>query len=99
MAEVPQADVIITNPTRLAIAIRYDNATMKAPQVVAMGAGVIAHRIKEIAMKHHIPLMEDKPLARALYKTVEIGEEIPAHLFQAIAEILAHVYSIKKKAA
>lgn len=99
MAEVPQADVIITNPTRLAIAIRYDNATMKAPQVVAMGAGVIAHRIKEIAMEHHIPLMEDKPLARALYKTVEIGEEIPAHLFQAIAEILAHVYSIKKKAA
>ncbi len=99
MAEVPQADVIITNPTRLAIAIRYDNATMVAPQVVAKGAGVIAHRIKEIAMEHNIPLMEDKPLARALYKTVEIGEQIPTNLFQAVAEILAHVYSVKKKAA
>lgn len=99
MGDVPQADVIITNPTRLAIALRYDNATMAAPQVVAKGAGVIAHRIKEIAMEHNIPLMEDKPLARALYKAVEIGEEIPTHLFQAVAEILAHVYSVKKKAA
>ncbi len=99
MAEVPQADVIITNPTRLAIAIRYDNATMAAPQVVAKGAGVIAHRIKEIARENNIPLMEDKPLARALYKAVEIGEEIPTNLFQAVAEILAHVYSVKQKAA
>ncbi len=99
MADVPQADVIITNPTRLAIAIRYDSATMAAPQVVAKGAGVIAHRIKEIARENNIPLMEDKPLAQALYKTVEIGEEIPANLFQAVAEILAHVYSVKRKAA
>jgi flagellar biosynthetic protein FlhB len=99
MADVPQADVIITNPTRLAIAIRYDSATMTAPKVVAKGAGVIAHRIKEIAKENRIPLMEDKPLAQALYKTVEIGEEIPANLFQAVAEILAHVYSVKRKAA
>ncbi|MEN8257734.1 MAG: flagellar biosynthesis protein FlhB [Thermodesulfobacteriota bacterium] len=99
MAEVPEADVIITNPTRLAIAIKYDNSTMIAPQVVAKGAGVIANRIKEIAKEHNIPLMEDKPLARALYKTVEIGEEIPANLFQAVAEILAHVYSVRNRAA
>ncbi|MBU0682236.1 MAG: flagellar biosynthesis protein FlhB [Proteobacteria bacterium] len=99
MADVPHADVIITNPTRLAIAIKYDSATMAAPKVVAKGAGVIAHRIKEIAKENRIPLMEDKPLAQALYKTVEIGEEIPANLFQAVAEILAHVYSVKRKAA
>ena len=99
MADVPEADVIITNPTRLAIAIKYDAETMTAPQVVAKGAGVIAHRIKEIARENNIPLMEDKPLARALYKAVEIGEEIPANLFQAVAEILAHVYSVKQKAA
>ena len=99
MAEVPEADVVITNPTRLAIAIKYDNTTMVAPQVVAKGAGAIAKRIKEIAAENDIPLMEDKPLAQALYKTVEIGEEIPANLFQAVAEILAHVYSIKNKAA
>ncbi len=99
MAEVPEADVVITNPTRLAIAIKYDNTTMVAPQVVAKGAGAIAKRIKEIAAENDIPLMEDKPLAQALYKTVEIGEEIPANLFQAVAEILAHVYSLKNKAA
>lgn len=99
MADVPQADVIITNPTRLAIAISYDPASMAAPKVVAKGAGVIAHRIKEIAKENNIPLMEDKPLARALYKAVEIDEQIPAHLFQAVAEILAHVYSVKQKAA
>jgi flagellar biosynthetic protein FlhB len=99
MADIPHADVVITNPTRLAIAIRYDSATMAAPQVVAKGAGVIAHRIKEIAREHRVPLMEDKPLAQALYKTVEIGEQIPANLFQAVAEILAHVYSVKRKAA
>lgn len=99
MAEVPEADVIITNPTRLAIAIRYDAASMAAPMVTAKGAGVIAHRIKDIARDNNIPLMEDKPLAQALYKTVEIGEQIPANLFQAVAEILAHVYSVKNKAA
>ena len=99
MADVPDADVVITNPTRLAIAIKYDNATMVAPQVVAKGAGVVAHRIKEIARKNQVTLVEDKPLARALYKSVEIGEEIPANLFQAVAEILAHVYNLRNKAA
>ncbi len=98
MADVPDADVIITNPTRLAIAIKYDAASMIAPIVVAKGAGVIAHKIKEVATDNGIPLVEDKPLARALYGAVEIGDQIPAELFQAVAEILAHVYGLKKAA-
>ncbi|MEW6595623.1 MAG: flagellar biosynthesis protein FlhB [Thermodesulfobacteriota bacterium] len=99
MAEVPKADVVITNPTRLAIALRYDGLTMAAPVVVAKGAGVIAQRIKEIAAEHGIPLVENKPLAQALYKAVNLGAAIPATLFQAVAEVLAYVYSLKKKSA
>jgi flagellar biosynthetic protein FlhB len=95
MADVPDADVIITNPTRLAIAIKYDSASMVAPIVVAKGAGVIAHKIKEIGRDNNVPLVEDKPLARAIYAAVEIGDPIPAELFQAVAEILAHVYGLK----
>jgi len=99
MEEVPKADVIITNPTRLAVALKYDNEQMAAPLVVAMGAGAIAHRIKEIAAEHQVPIIEDKPLARALYKTAKIDQPIPENLFQAVAQILAYVYGIKKKAA
>ncbi len=99
MAEVPKAHVVITNPTRLAIALRYDGLTMTAPTVVAKGAGVIAQRIKEIAAEHGIPLVENKPLAQALYKSVELDETIPANLFQTVAEVLAYVYSLKKKRA
>lgn len=99
MAEVPKADVVITNPTRLAIALKYDGLSMAAPTVVAKGAGVIAQRIKEIAAEHGIPLVENKPLAQALYKTVELNATIPANLFQAVAEVLAYVYSLKKKSA
>ncbi len=99
MTEVPKADVIITNPTRLAIALAYDSATMSAPTVLAKGAGVIAKRIKEIARQHNIPVIEDKPLAQALYKNVEINEQIPENLFQAVAEVLAYVYGLKKKSA
>ena len=99
MAEVPEADVVVTNPTRLAIAIRYDSSSMAAPKVVAKGAGVIAQRIKDIAREHGVPQVEDKPLARALFKSVDIGDEIPAHLFQAVAEVLAHVYNLRSKAA
>ncbi len=98
MADVPDADVIITNPTRLAIAIKYDAASMVAPTVIAKGAGVIAHKIKEVGRDNNVPLVEDKPLARALYGAVEIGDEIPTELFQAVAEILAHVYGLKKAA-
>jgi|APCry4251928276_1046603.scaffolds.fasta_scaffold139344_2 flagellar biosynthetic protein FlhB len=99
MTEVPKADVIITNPTHLALALAYDKKTMIAPTVIAKGAGVIAGKIKELARAHDIPIVEDKPLAQALYKAVEIDEQIPENLFQAVAEILAYVYGLKKKSA
>lgn len=99
MAEVPTADVIITNPTRLAIALRYEKRSMKAPTVVAKGAGIIAQRIREIAAENAVPIVEDKPLAQALFKTVEINQTIPENLYQAVAEVLAYVYSFKRKSA
>ncbi len=99
MTEIPKADVIITNPTHLAIALVYDNATMVAPTVIAKGAGIIAAKIKEIAQEHNIPIIEDKPLAQSLFKAVEINEQIPENLFQAVAEVLAYVYGLKKKRA
>jgi flagellar biosynthetic protein FlhB len=97
MAEVPKADVVITNPTHIAIAMRYDNMTMEAPTVIAKGAGIIAHRIKTIADEHGIPMVEDKPLARLLFKSVEINATIPENLYQAVAQVLAYVYSLKQK--
>lgn len=99
MDEVPKADVVITNPTRLAIALRYTANQMKAPVVVAKGAGAIAARIRAVATENNIPLIEDKPLAQALYKTASINEPIPENLFQAVAEILAYVYGMRKKRA
>ncbi len=96
MEAVPAADVIITNPTRLAIALRFDAKKMTAPKVIAKGSGFIAGRIKEIAMEHGIPIVEEKPLAQALYKTVEIDDLIPAALYQAVAEVLAYVYRLKR---
>ncbi|MDY6986666.1 MAG: flagellar biosynthesis protein FlhB [Thermodesulfobacteriota bacterium] len=95
MASVPEADVVVTNPTSLAIALKYDAENMMAPKAVAKGAGFIAERIKEIARSHRVPVIEHKPLARALYKSVEIGGIIPATLYQAVAEILAYVYRLK----
>ncbi len=92
IAEVPKADVIITNPTHFAIAIRYDVATMDAPQVIAKGKDHIALKIKEIAKEHKIMTVENKPLARALFAAVEIGETIPEELFNAVGEVLAYVY-------
>lgn len=99
MAEVPEADVIITNPTRLAVALSYDSLTMSAPTVVAKGAGVIAKRIKEVARENNIPIVEDKPLAQALFREVDIDAQIPENLFQAVAEVLAYVYKLKRKSA
>ncbi len=97
MSEVPTADVVITNPTHLAIALKYEAMAMTAPRVVAMGAGVTAQKIKEIAKEHGVAIIEDKPLAQALYKTATIDETIPENLFQAVAETLAYVYNIKNK--
>ena len=94
MAEVPQADVVITNPTHLSVAIAYRREEMAAPQIVAKGADHLAFRIREIAREHRVPLVENKPVARALYRQ-EIGEEIPEEMFTAVAEILAYVYRLK----
>ncbi len=96
MASVPKADVVVTNPTHYAVALQYDSAAMKAPTVVAKGADLVAKRIREIAMRHKIPLVEDKPLAQTLYKTVEIGREIPHKLYYAVARVLSYVYQLKK---
>lgn len=95
MHDVPNADVVVTNPTHLAVAISYKPGEMPAPKVVAKGAGKIAERIREIARENGVPLVENRPLARNLYKTVEVGREIPDDLFQAVAELLAYVYRLK----
>lgn len=91
---VPKADVVVTNPTELAVAIQYDSETMNAPKVVAKGADLMAQRIRQTAIEYRIPIVERKPLARALYKEVAIGQEIPPHLYKAVAEILAYVYEL-----
>jgi len=97
MQEVPKATVIITNPTHIAIAIRYDQPKDSAPVVVAKGAGDVAKRIKEIANKHDIPIVENKPLARLLFTSCDIDEQIPVKLYLAVAEIIAYVYKLKNK--
>ncbi|MFH1488713.1 MAG: EscU/YscU/HrcU family type III secretion system export apparatus switch protein, partial [Pseudomonadota bacterium] len=96
MEEVPKADVVITNPVHLAIAIRYEPGRMTAPVIVAKGAERIAQRIKALAKENNVPIVEDRPLAQNLYK-MELGGEIPSHFYQAIAEILAYVYGLKRK--
>ncbi len=95
MADVPEADVVVTNPTRLAVALKYDKESMDAPQVLAKGADHIAGKIREIAREHEIPLVEDKPLARNLYRDVEVGQQVPVEYYQAVAELLAYVYGLK----
>jgi flagellar biosynthetic protein FlhB len=95
MSDVPKADVVVTNPTRLAIAIQYDGMTMNAPTVVAKGAGAVAANIRRIAEESNVPLVENKALARNLYKIVEVGQEVPTEEFQAVAELLAQVYKLK----
>ncbi len=95
MADVPTADVVITNPTHYAVALSYKMDSMDAPKVIAKGVGFLALKIKELAQEHGIPLVENKPLAQTLYKTVEIGESIPSSLYKAVAEILAYIYKAK----
>lgn len=96
MKEVPTADVIITNPTHYAIALKYDHQKSKAPKVVAKGVDELAQRIKKIGIENNVPLFEDRELARALYKVCEIGDEIPAKLFTAVAKILAYIFQMKR---
>jgi flagellar biosynthesis protein FlhB len=99
MQEVPKATVVVTNPTRIAVALRYDREDNSAPRVVAMGTGLIAARIREIAGENKVPVIENKPLAQALHKMVDVGDEIPSELYQAVAEILAQVYRVKTASA
>jgi flagellar biosynthetic protein FlhB len=95
--EVPKADVVITNPTELAIAIKYDPDKMGAPRVLAKGADYMAMQIRKIAIEFGVPIVEKKPLAQAIYRAVEVGQEIPTEFYKAIAEILAYVYELSGK--
>jgi flagellar biosynthetic protein FlhB len=94
MQEVPKATAVIVNPTHFAVAIRYDLDSMAAPKVVAKGKNYLALRIREKAIAHEVPIVENPPLAQALYKSVEVGQEIPPHLYRAVAEILAYIYRL-----
>jgi len=96
MAEVPKADVIVTNPTRYAVALRYQGDSMRAPKVVAKGAALLAQRIRALGEENHVPILMAPPLARALYHHAELDEEIPATLYTAVAEVLAYIYQLRK---
>jgi flagellar biosynthetic protein FlhB len=97
MAQIPKADVVVTNPTHYAVALRYQGAAMRAPQVVAKGAHLLAARIRALAEEHGVPVLEAPPLARALYRHAELGDEIPATLYTAVAEVLAYVYQLRRR--
>ena len=99
MEEVPKADVVITNPTHVAVALRYDATEMLAPIVVAKGYDAVAQRIKRVAAENDVIQVENVPLARALAKSVDIGHPIPTDMFQAVAQVLSHVYKLKGKTA
>jgi flagellar biosynthetic protein FlhB len=96
MQSLPNADVVITNPTHFAVAIKYDAEISSAPIVIAKGQDYLAQRIKDSAKENHINIVENKPLARMLYYNVDVGKEVPAELYQAVAEVLAYVYGLKK---
>ncbi len=98
MKEVPEAEVVVTNPTEYAIALKYDPDEQPAPIVVAKGRHLLAQRIKEIAIEHDVPIVENRPLAQSLYKLAEVGGLVPPELYQAVAEVLAYVYKLNNKA-
>jgi flagellar biosynthesis protein FlhB len=95
MSEVPKADVVVTNPTHFAVALRYDDKKMRAPIVVAKGADLIAARIRAVAGEHAVPIFEAPPLARLLYRNVDIGAEIPNTVYVAVAQVLTYIYQLK----
>ncbi len=97
MQEVPKADVVITNPTHFAVALKYEISEMDAPKVVAKGQDLVAQKIKEVAKENDVPIVENPPLARALYEAVEVEQPVPEEYFQAVAEVLAFVYKLKNK--
>jgi flagellar biosynthetic protein FlhB len=96
LAEVPKADVVVTNPTHIAVALKYDRKTMRAPKIVAKGIRLNAEQIRELARQHQVPILENKPLARLLFKHGRIGGEVPAQLYAAVAEVLAWVYRVNR---
>ena len=96
MSEIPTADVVVTNPTHYAVALKYSEGAMRAPRVVAKGADLVAARIREEARNHQVPILEAPPLARALYRHTELEQEIPVALYTAVAEVLAYVYQLKR---
>lgn len=96
MSEVPKADVIVTNPTHYAVALRYDEQRMRAPVVIAKGSDLLALRIREIGAEHKVPIVEAPPLARALHSACDLGDEIPARLYQAVAQVLTYVFQLKR---
>ena len=95
MAAVPKADVVVTNPTHFAVALQYDTAVMAAPTVVAKGADAVALRIREVATEHGVPVVENPPLARALFSGVEIDQQIPETHYKAVAQVISYVYRLK----
>jgi flagellar biosynthetic protein FlhB len=95
MLDVPKADVIVVNPTHYAVALRYDDRKMRAPVVVAKGVELMAARIREVATEHSVPIFEAPPLARALYRSAEIGAEIPANLYVAVAQVLTYIFQLR----
>lgn len=99
MQDIPRADVILTNPTHYSVALRYDRSKDAAPTVVAKGVDDLAMRIREIAREHDVPLMEDPPLTRALYRAVKVGQVVPEKFYQAVATVLSHVYRLKGRTA
>jgi flagellar biosynthetic protein FlhB len=94
---VPEADVVVTNPTTFAVALRYDAARMDAPRVVAKGMRLVAERIRDVAIENAVPIVERPELARALYRDVDLDQRIPDALFRAVAEVLAYVYAIDQR--
>jgi flagellar biosynthetic protein FlhB len=96
MSEVPKADVVVTNPTHFAVALKYDRERMGAPIVVAKGMNQLAAKIRELAAEHRVPVLEAPPLARALHRHTEVGDQIPASLYTAVAEVLAYVYQLSQ---
>jgi flagellar biosynthetic protein FlhB len=96
LVDVPKADVVVTNPTHFAVALRYDRKTMKAPRIIAKGTRLNALKIREVATRHSVPIVENKPLARTMYKYGRVGGEVPAELYVAVAEVLAYVYRINR---
>jgi flagellar biosynthetic protein FlhB len=97
MAQVPQSDVVVTNPTHYAVALKYDPDTMSAPRMMAKGVDKVAQKIREIAKEHGIPVIENPPLARGLYAAVEVDQEVTPEFYKAVAEVISYIFKLKRR--